>query len=97
MYLQNVVHPFRAKAVLANWEETEANSSPNEIGYGAISTAVGIVQGDDVGDGPVASHIFRGEMFWSMKLRGRVKFPLKTDKTRVESYTVLLVLQLEEQ
>lgn len=50
-----------------------------------------------MGDGPVASHIFRGEMFWSMKLRGRVKFPLKTDKTRVESYTVLLVLQLEEQ
>jgi hypothetical protein len=54
-----------------------------------------------VDDGPVASHIFRGKwktpLFWLMKLRGRVKFPLKTDKTRVESYTVLLVLQLEEQ
>jgi hypothetical protein len=32
-----------------------------------------------------------------MKLRDRVKFPLKTDKTRVEWHTVLLVLQLAEQ
>jgi hypothetical protein len=38
----------------------EVNSSPDEIGHGAIPAVVGIVQGDEVGDGPVASHTFRG-------------------------------------
>jgi len=64
------------------------------IGHGAIPTEVEIVQGDEVGDGPLASQPAGGN--WKtalsslMKLRGTVKFPLKTDKTRVEWYSTVL-------
>ena len=56
-----MVHPMCGKVVVADCDMNEVNSSPDEIGHGAIPTVVGYVHGEDVGDGPVAFHNFPGD------------------------------------
>jgi len=68
IYCHNVDHPICGNVIVANWDVSEVNSSPEEVGRGAIPTMVGNVQGDDVGDGPVASPAFRGKIEDSLVL-----------------------------
>lgn len=68
IYLHAVIHPICGKVGVAYWDVSEDNSSPEEIGHGAIPTEVGIVQGDEVDDGHVASRTWRGELEDSLVL-----------------------------